>query len=196
MRALQNAIVLEKKTDKVFELNHLTIYIIKNGEMIDFLITNPSNNNIPVNGEYYYFDFSLIRELSKKHPLKFSKENKTFLTKRDFEFYREDAKAKPKFLFCFPAQYRYEGTFEVVVPKSDSVQNPMQAIDTLQKEFFKQKLGPIKIVYVLTAENRKHSDRLVMEVQTSRNVYDLYKSGFRKREWKPTKIVMTSIWKK
>src|SRR6478672_1897814 len=71
MEALKKAVVLEQKTDPIFKFDALTIYIVKSKEIVDQFLTSPANNKMPINGEFYQFNFSLIRQLSRQHPLDF-----------------------------------------------------------------------------------------------------------------------------
>jgi hypothetical protein len=198
METLNKAIILEQKTDRVFELHRFILYIIKSNEIVGEFIISPGNNNMPINGEFYQFNFSIIRELSRKHPLHFATIEKSFLSRREYENYYEGAKLNLKFLFLFTHDLRYEGTFELVVPKSDSISNPKEAIDSLTRQFHEQQLTDFNIVYTLSQENTKNTDRMVMHVQASKNVFDLYKPNpaFRKRSWVQNKLTARSVWRK
>src|SRR5436190_19340806 len=51
--ALKNTVVLEKKTDHIFELHGFIIYIIKSKEIVEQFITSPANNSMPINVQFY-----------------------------------------------------------------------------------------------------------------------------------------------
>jgi len=196
MEALKKAIILEQKTDRVFELNSFIIYVVKSNEVIDQFIISPANNNMPINGEFYRFDFSTIRKLSRLHPLNFVTRENSFLTRREYEDYYKDAKLDRKFIFLFKPKFRYEGTFDLIVPKIDSLSTPKETIDSLTRSFHSQQIIEFNIVYILSQENIKNPNRMVLQVQSSNKVFDLYKPDppIRKNNWTQNKLTVTSVW--
>jgi len=198
MEALKNSIVLEKYASKYFELSHYTIYIIKSGMIVDQLVVNPSNDNMAISGQFYQFDASILRDVAKKHPLMFKVKEPSFNSRREYESYLEAMQDDKNYLFIFRPNTRYEGSFEVVVPKFDSVQNPMKASELLYKDFAAQKIGPVYITYRLNEENKKRTGQMVMHVDADRKVYDLYKPdpALTRRKYIPYEIRATVIFRK
>lgn len=192
------------KMDWVFEKtfsgkkpdNSIAIYRVKNktGEWLGTIY--PDMNRITNVRGSFIFDTSKLTVLAKSHPFHSHIKRETFKTREEyFNSYNKEILEKD-YLFSF-GPGKWDGTFKITIPVSDSTATPVAAIDMLTT-----KLSAItdpanySLRYELTADNRDYAKSYKITVDCIRLLYEKYNDAvYLKSDWKPEPMFMTSFWK-
>ncbi len=177
--------------------NSLSIYVIKNKEGMWLGTIYPEINKITSIRASYLFDDAKLISLSKKHPFKFNIKRETFKSRGDYLNQYNKAMSEKNYLFSF-GPGKWDGTFKIIVPSSDSTNTPATAISVLDA-----KLSVIansdsySLRYEMSDDNRNYQKAFKITVDCSQYIFDHYNdSMFQKMDWKPEPMFMTSFWKK
>lgn len=190
--------VFREKARNLLEANSFHVYITKNKKIINAAgcIINPTFNNICVAGEWREFDLAMLRRLHKKHSLHYVTETKTFRTVTEWESYRDSARKERPFLFFIEPNLRYEGQFKVTADKTDKWPNPAVVIGQLKKDFRILDTSRVNVEYSLSEYNVKHPEKMQIDVYSSRELFDRYRSdSFHVGPWEPQQIKTTAYWR-
>jgi hypothetical protein len=177
--------------------NSLVIYKVKDkkGEWLGTIY--PSINKLTTREASFVFDTVKLVELAKKHPFHYLRKQETFKSREEYlARYNQEILGK-NFLFSF-GPGKWDGTFKITVPSSDSTQNPAAAINLLTSKL-SEITGPdnYSLRYELSGNNMDYKKSFKITVDCLQLVYDKYNDPTCvKSDWVPNQMFMTSFWEK
>ena len=193
------------KKDWVFEKmdfgkkpeNSLSIYVIRNKEGKWLGTIYPGINKITSIRASYLFDNAKLISLSKKHPFKFNIKRETFKSREEYLNQYNKAISEKGYLFPF-GPGKWDGTFKINVPSSDSTNTPVAAMNVLNTKLLAiADSGSYSLRYELSEDNRNYQKSYKITVDCSQYVFDHYNDSlFHKADWKPEPMFLTSFWEK
>jgi|GEM_PF-2819368 len=194
---LQREWIFENKTIGRKDQNSFDLFLVKNKDVERIGTIYPGSNTIKTSSGFYQCDTTLLIKLAKEHPLHYYVRKETFESRAAFLATHDSAIKQPKCIFAF-GPGKYDGSFLILVPKTDSVQTPVAAMDMLDRKLaaFTDKEN-FSLRYTLTQAIKNDPDKIAVTVDCIRAVYDQYNDPVAiKVSWKPEQIFMTSLWKK
>jgi hypothetical protein len=189
--------VFEKKDFGKKPDNSLSIYVVKNknGEWIGTIY--PGINKITSIRASYEFDNARLISAAKKHPFHFQVKHETFNNRDEYLKQYNKAVLEKNYLFSV-GPGRWDGTFKIIIPSSDSINTPVAAIHALESKFktFTDSAN-YDLGYELRDDNMDYKKSFKITVDCLQSVYDNYNDPvFKKTDWKPNPMFMNSFWKK
>jgi hypothetical protein len=176
--------------------NSLAIYKVKNkiGEWIGTIY--PGINKITTVRGSYIFDTSRLALLAKKHPFHYQIKKEIFKNREEYLIQYSKALNMQNYLFSFGSG-RWDGTFKISIPSSDSINTPVAAINMLEHKLSNiTNPGNYSIRYELSGDNIGYAKSFKITVDCVEYLYDHYNDQvYVKSDWKPELIFMTSFWK-
>lgn len=138
-------------------------------------------------GAAYKFDFNQIVNLNTQYPFKYVRDVKEFKSKSVYEKYVEKQKSNPKYVFHYRPQFKYEGSFEIRVPKN-SFPHPAAVSDYLAPHIEKiVRKGDYLLGYELSEKNMKDKDQYTMTIQGSKKLFEQLKlDQYKNESWQAT----------
>jgi hypothetical protein len=189
--------VFDKKEFGKKPTNSLAIYIVKNkvGKWIGTIY--PGISKITTVHDSYIFDTTLLALLAEKQPFHCQIKRETFKNRKEYVSQYNKVINEKNYLFSF-GPGKWDGSFKIIVPSTDSTNTPVSAINVLESKFSTFTASECySLRYELNEDNRDYKKSFKITVDCIQSVYENYNDPiFEKVEWKPEPIFMTSFWKK
>jgi hypothetical protein len=189
--------VFEKKSFGRKPDNSLAIYRVKNkvGDWVGTIY--PGINKLTGIQASFVFDTLKLTKLANKHPFHYMRKRETFKSREEYLAQYNREMREKKYLFSFgPGQW--DGSFEITVPSSDTINTPVAAINaiTLKLSAFTSP-DSYSLRYELSEDNRDYKKSFKITVDCLKLVYDKFNDPvFVKSNWAADEMFMTSFWEK
>jgi len=185
--SLTKILVYGDVTGNYVELNSgFNIKLIEENRVIKSWVVNPKFSNIIIDGQYYKFDFDVIRNIAKKFYFKYNLVKMQFKTIQEYDLYLQSLKSNPNFLFSYKPDFKFQGSFEIEFPGNDEFSSPKAICDYINPEILKivENKDKYRITYGLTDYNLKHPKQFTMRIECERIVYEkLNLKGLKNMNW-------------
>ncbi len=187
--------VFKQKSEVIAQQNHFSVYILKDKKIVGDGVINPSFSNIRADEGWYYFDTALLEEVAKKHFLNYTVHEDTFSTTQTYFSFYAKIKEDSSFLFLFPPDLEFEGSFRVSVRKTDELSSPKAAIEELERKFnLLTTKDKYHTTYVLDEYNLKNQNQWTLTVQADKLLFDKFNDDiFIKDKWARLVLLQTEI---
>lgn len=118
-------------------------------------------------GRSYAYDVKKIRQLAKQNPLRIKEVTATFKTNEEAEQYLKKQQLDRNLLYSKISKVRYEGRFDLRIPRNTTDPRVRAALDTVRYKF--SKLAPPGTYSVVFTQNRN--------IPTDKNYYNFIVFG-------------------
>jgi hypothetical protein len=191
------------KQDWVFEQksfgkkpdNSLTIYKVKDkeGEWVGTIY--PSINKLTNIHASFVFDTLKLLELAKKHPFHYLRKHENFKSRDDCMAQYNKEILEKNYLFSF-GPGKWDGSFKINIPSSDTVSTPVAAINVLTSKLSAfTSPDSYSLRYELSENNKEYKKSFKITIDCLKPVYDQYNDPvYIKLDWVAEPIFMTSFW--
>ena len=187
-----------KRSDFYLRQEFFEIFILKGKELVDRIIVNPTDNNIQVDNNWYYFDNSLLEALHEKFPLEYHIQQRSFRSESISKAYADSIRKEPSLIYASESYYlgKHEGQFYITYNKSKTIPNFQMATKAACK-LLGEKAGPreFSAAYDLSDYNIAHENKFRITVESSKAIYDKIRpEGFAKGDWEERDFEVYSYW--
>ena len=176
--------------------NSVAIYKVKNkvGEWIGTIF--PGINKITTIRGSYIFDTAKLAMLAKMHPFHCRIMKEIFKTREEYLNQYIKAIGEKNYLFSF-GPGKWDCTFKISIPSSDSMNTPVAAINMLEDKFSAiTTSNNYSLRYELSEGNGNYVKYFKITVDCIQYLYDHYNDPiYVKSDWKPELMFLTSFWK-
>jgi hypothetical protein len=189
--------VFNKRAEPLIQRNLFIINVIKEKKAIGGGVISPSNSNIRFKDGWYYFDTILLQNIGRTNHLKYFVEKREFADSFSFEKYYDSVKTMTSLLYLTNPSFEYEGSFNIILKKSQKIQNASEAISFLKSEF--EKIYPeckTQIVMILDDFNStNYKTAIRLNVSSKKILFEKLNGGdYQIDEWKQSSFVSTIFW--
>ena len=164
------------------------ICIVQGFEEIESYIVSPDLHKISNDGHTYEFDISAVQNFAKKNPFDYKFDIVPFKTKEDYKIYLENQYKDKAFLFDYPPQFKYEGSFEIKFPRNSKFASPKAISDYLTPLIeIIVKEDEYTLGYIIDERNLKDQSQFIMTISGSKKLFDkLQIESLKKENWTET----------
>lgn len=188
IKKVMATLTLGKEGENTMEDPDFRVELIQDFEDIKTWIISPGLKSAHYNGQAYEFDVDKLRVLAKKYPFDYKFEKIPFKSNDEFKQYLSKQKENKTFLFDYPPQFKYEGSFEIRFPRNETFSSPKAISDYLEPKIKKIVAeDEYTIAYFLNERNMKDQTQFTMTIRGSKKLYEsLDLENLKKENWKAT----------
>lgn len=187
----------KKEIDTMDEF--FVVYLVNNKKEvlpIDVFLS-PRYGYMSVNDEYYAFDPSWLKSVSKSYPLKYAAKEMTFNKQEDLNIYLEKNKANPKFLGFEDITEEGGGKGRIAIERRGNTDSVRRGWRIIESDL--QKLGakPGKDYVLSYSPDFARPDVYFYTIYTSEKYYNsINNAAYSKEKWAMIKKEIIAIWKR
>lgn len=162
------------EVENKFERNSFYVELIQNHKSNILFSIHPTHNSIQIDGHSYSFDIESISSLNKKYPFIYSWVKKEFKSENEYKSFLNEQLKNPNYLFDYKPLFKFEGSFDIMFPKSEQFPNLNAIYDYLNQkiEILEISKDTYRIGYSLTGINVTDKSQFTMTIECSKILFD------------------------
>lgn len=174
-----------------FERNSFYVELIQNHKSRILFSIHPIHNSIQIDGHSYSFDIESISLLNKKYPFNYSWIKKEFKSENEYKSFLSEQLKNPNYLFDYKPLFKFDGSFDVMFPKSKQFPNLNAIYDYLNQKIKKLEINKdaYRIGYSLTGINVTDKSQFTMTIESNEILFEkleLELAILKKGDWENT----------